>query len=618
MVKLRWIFPSLLGAVGAMMLALPAEAAQLLYWNFDSAGNRLTFTTDDGVQPRAQLVFDPTRIVIDLPGTTLGRSQVNQLVNQDGVQEVRIGQFDARTTRLVIELKPGYTVDPLQVQVTGDAPNQWTVQLPPLQAPDTSTTAALPEFTVDTSGAATQLERLQVTTDGLFIRTAGSPPELEVERSRDRRQITIDLPNTVVSPTLLAQPQTVAEFGISQLSFSQVEGEELLARITLTVDEDSPDWRANASSLGGIVLLPKGPVVALVSEDRVVEPPPSETYPPQASSPAPAPAPVAPSAPVMTAQTSLATIEAITLEDNQSQLVIEGDRPLTFNSGWDRATTDYRIEIVGAQLAQNITGPQLTADSPLLRVRVRQETPDTVVLLVQPAAGAVVGDLNQPNQQTLALSLGRRENQVIPVQPPSNSVNTYPSVADLPVIPDGRVLVVLDPGHGGPDPGAIGIDGIQEKTIVMAIAKDVAAVLEEQGVQAVLTLTEDRDLGLEPRVALAEQLDADLFVSIHANAIDMSRPDVNGVETYYYYSDASARLAQLIHNSVIQGTGSIDRGVRTARFHVLVNTSMPAVLVETGFVTGSIDAYNLIDPSFQEQMAQSIAQGILLYIQQNL
>lgn len=616
MVKLRWIFPSLLGAVGAMMLALPAQAAQLLYWNFDSDGNRLTFTTDDGVQPRAQLVFDPTRIVIDLPGTTLGRSQVNQLVNQDGVQEVRIGQFDARTTRLVIELKPGYTVDPLQVQVTGDAPNQWTVQLPPLQAPDTSTTAALPGFTVDTSGAATQLERLQVTADGLFIRTAGSPPELEVERSRDRRQITIDLPNTVVSPALLAQTQTIAELGISQLSFSQVEGEELLARITMTVDEDSPDWRANASNLGGIVLLPKGRVVALVSDDRVVEPPPPAIQPSQGSPPAPAP--VAPSEPVMTAQTSLATIEAITLEDNQSQLVIKGDRPLTFNSGWDRATTDYRIEILGAQLAQNITGPQLTADSPLLRVRVRQETPDTVVLLVQPAAGAVVGDLNRPNQQTLALSIGRRENQVIPVQLPANSVNRYPSVADLPVIPDGRVLVVLDPGHGGPDPGAIGINGIQEKTIVMAIAKDVAAVLEEQGVQAVLTLTEDRDLGLEPRVALAEQLDADLFVSIHANSIDLSRPDVNGVETYYYYSDASARLAQLIHNSVIQGTGSIDRGVRTARFHVLVNTTMPAVLVETGFVTGSIDAYNLTDPDFQEQMAQSIAQGILLYIQQNL
>jgi N-acetylmuramoyl-L-alanine amidase len=609
-----------------MVLAVPVEAAQLLYWNFDSSGNRLTFTTNDGVQPRAQLVFDPTRIVIDLPGTTLGRSQINQLINQDGVQEVRIGQFDAQTTRIVIELAPGYTVDPLQVQVSGEAPNQWAVQLPPIQRVETvapvvtapAATSLSP--TAPATGATTQLERVQITSDGLFIRATGETPELELERSRDGTQITIDLPNTAIAPALLAQPQAIAEYGIEQLAFSQVDGSQPLARITLTVDEDSPNWQAIASNLGGVVLLPSSRLNVATRSDSssdlsesVQTTVPVPTAPPTASAPAtPTPAPVA-AVPV-----ALATIQAISLEGNQSQLVIEADRPLTFSSGWDQATTDYRIEIIGAQLSESLVGPQLTSDSPLLRLRVRQETPDRVVLLVQPASGVLMGELNQPTSQTLALTLGRRENQVIPVQPPANSVNVYPSALNLPAIPDGRVLVIVDPGHGGPDPGAVGIDGLQEKGVVMAISEYLTAILEEQGVQAVMTRTDDRDLGLEPRVALAEQLDADLFVSIHANAISLSRPEVNGVETYYYSSDASSRLARLIHSSMVDGTGSIDRGVRTARFHVLVNTSMPAVLVETGFVTGNVDAYNLVDPSFQQQMAQSIAQGILLYIQQNL
>jgi len=175
-------------------------------------------------------------------------------------------------------------------------------------------------------------------------------------------------------------------------------------------------------------------------------------------------------------------------------------------------------------------------------------------------------------------------------------------------------VVIIDPGHGGPDPGAVGIGGLREKDLVLPISIEVAKLLEQQGVQVILTRQRDIDLDLEPRVRLAERARANLFVSIHANAINLRRPDVNGVETYYYTSGGG--LARTIHNSILDGLKTRDRGVRRARFYVLRKTSMPAVLVEIGFVTGREDAANLSKPAYRSQMAAAIARGILQYMKQ--
>jgi N-acetylmuramoyl-L-alanine amidase len=156
---------------------------------------------------------------------------------------------------------------------------------------------------------------------------------------------------------------------------------------------------------------------------------------------------------------------------------------------------------------------------------------------------------------------------------------------------------------------------LQEKGITLDISRKVAARLEQQGVQAILTREDDRDLDLEPRVAMAERMNATVFVSIHANSISLSRPDVNGLETYYYQS--GDRLARAIHSSVLQNVNVRDRGVRSARFYVLRRTSMPAVLVEVGFVTGADDAAKLSTDNYRSQMADAIARGILQYLQQN-
>ncbi|WP_199325033.1 DUF3747 domain-containing protein [Phormidium sp. FACHB-1136] len=190
-----------------------------------------------------------------------------------------------------------------------------------------------------------------------------------------------------------------------------------------------------------------------------------------------------------------------------------------------------------------------------------------------------------------------------------------PAAAATPVIPNvprGQTIVVIDPGHGGRDPGAVGIGGIQEKQINTTISNRVQQRLQEAGLTVLMTRQGDQWVDLDARAQFANQARADVFVSIHANAISMSRPEVNGLETYYLAS--GERLARSIHNRVLSNTDMRDRGVRQARFYVLRHTSMPAVLVETGFVTGAEDAARFRNPAAVNQIADGIARGILDYL----
>ncbi|MFZ4641460.1 MAG: N-acetylmuramoyl-L-alanine amidase [Nodosilinea sp.] len=189
-----------------------------------------------------------------------------------------------------------------------------------------------------------------------------------------------------------------------------------------------------------------------------------------------------------------------------------------------------------------------------------------------------------------------------------------------PTPPSGRsrlsrdsIVVMLDPGHGGADPGAVGIEGLQEKGVVLSVAQQVAAILRQQGITVEMTRQQDQTVDLQPRVDQAEAARASLFVSIHANAVNMQRPEVNGVETYYF-SDASLPLANLLHRRVMGSLRMNDRGVRQARFFVLRRTSMPSALIEIGFVTGATDAPQLRNLQWQAEMARAIAQGILDYL----
>lgn len=171
-----------------------------------------------------------------------------------------------------------------------------------------------------------------------------------------------------------------------------------------------------------------------------------------------------------------------------------------------------------------------------------------------------------------------------------------------------KPVIVIDPGHGGADWGAT--DGNKEKDAVMAIGSQVAKILEAHGIKAILTRNGDYFISLDRRVEIARESKADLFVSIHANYYD--RPEAMGVETYSYGS--GGRLAEVIQRSIVRRLAVVDRGTKTARFLVLRKSTIPAVLVETGFISNKLESALLATPEYRNRMADGIARGILEYL----
>jgi len=185
----------------------------------------------------------------------------------------------------------------------------------------------------------------------------------------------------------------------------------------------------------------------------------------------------------------------------------------------------------------------------------------------------------------------------------------------LPEVKQNKFLVVIDPGHGGPDPGAIGIGGIRETDVVLEVSKIVKNLLSDKGVKVMLTRKNEVDLDLPPRVSFANNTDADIFVSIHANASRGKRRDINGLETFFYRGWRGRSLAKKIQKQILRvSPGSPDRGVKQGRFYVIKNTRMPAVLVEIGFLTGRLDARRLGKTTHRKRLAYAIAKGILEYL----
>ncbi|MDJ1185829.1 N-acetylmuramoyl-L-alanine amidase [Roseofilum casamattae] len=633
--KLHWLFPSLLGL---WLWSVPVQAASLQYWRFDARTNRLEFATNGRVQPRAELVFNPTRLVIDLPGVTLGNQLRSQLVSSPGIRQVRTGQFNRNTTRLVIELAPGYTIDPNQVKFRGASPSRWTVEIPqpqregtvsrpPARSPSPTPRTPVPSPSPAPRPAASsgpQIEGVRITGDGFFLRTSDRVQRINrVRRSRNKRKIEIEIEGVSIASSLTERQIQVNSRGVQRLTLSPLEGSTSGTLITLDVDRKTADWQALTSRLG-IVMIPKAGTGRTRNN--------SEPWPTGREI----------GARNATRDPSLpAAISALELSPDNSQLLIRSTGRINAVGQWNGPAV-YNLTLSPAQLSEGVVPVAVGGNSPFVRFDVQQTDSQTVVISMLPRSGFTLQNTSQSGSQ-IAWSLGNSGTLLppiatqplpspspspssstirIPVPPPANPQPSNPQPATrwpLPPntrrTPNSRIVVVIDPGHGGRDPGAVGIGGLRETDVVLDISRQVAAILQQNGIQVALTRNYEVEVDLAPRVAYAERVNATLFVSIHANAISLSRPDVNGAETYYYNS--GARLAQSIQQSILQSLPMRDRGVKRARFYVLRRTSMPSVLVETGFVTGAQDAPRLANPTFRSQMAQAIANGILRYVQQN-
>lgn len=180
--------------------------------------------------------------------------------------------------------------------------------------------------------------------------------------------------------------------------------------------------------------------------------------------------------------------------------------------------------------------------------------------------------------------------------------------------PVAQRLIVLDAGHGGKDPGAVG-SGITEKQIVLEVAKRVETKLKAAGATVIMTRSGDTYPTLGDRVDLAKEKYADMFVSIHANS---ASPSANGAETFYDTSqnlngEESKKLASEIQKQIVALADMNDRGIKDNDFYVLRNNDMPSVLVELGFITNSGDLAKLKSEKYYDLFAEAIYRGIVEY-----
>ena len=612
--RFHWL---LSGFIGVFLLCSPAKAGKIVSWEFEPQDNNLVFKTDQGVQPKAELLSNPTRLVIDLPGTVLGQETVKESY-QGPVNGFRIGQPELDTSRIVVELAPGYTLDAEQIEFDDVSPTHWKVKIPQpevsrvaatnrnpevLELPEVDLPTKLPgleDATVNTANPASAESEsspyVKTTSNGFFIDIDGNR-QIKIDSERDGDRIDFSLEGVTLPEDLADQSIAVNQYGVSTIDFEQTEDEQ--AVISMQVTEESPDWLATFSRIRGLLLVPRGDL-------------PNSTA-------------GVPDAPLANTESEALDnneqpnlIEEIELADNDTQLMIHGDRELSAVASRN-SNGIYQITINNAELAEDFQGPELQAGSPISELKVRQENTQ-VVLEITTRLRYRLGKLSaNDNEVALPIEVGidpLPENDA-PLLPPGFAKIPKESTLEpsLPPLAEDRPRVIIDPGHGGEDSGAVGIDGLQEKDVILPIALDVEEILRKQNIDVVMTRDTDVFISLEGRTDLANRVKADLFVSIHANSINLSRPDVSGLETYYY--DSGRRLAELVHWSILNGVDIDDRSIRRARFYVLRHSTMPAVLIEVGFVTGEVDASNLKDPNHRRLMAEAIAKGIVEYIKQN-
>lgn len=261
-------------------------------------------------------------------------------------------------------------------------------------------------------------------------------------------------------------------------------------------------------------------------------------------------------------------------------------------------------------------------DPPLRSVRISQNTPSITRMVLDldgPMIPIEVEEINgryeiilfEGTEQEYQAKLEREAPK--PVEPELLIPEDRKIDDSLPLAH--RILVV-DPGHGGSDPGTIGnVLGVFEKDVVLPISLELGRLLEEQGAIVVYTRNDDRYVSYFDRVAIANMVNAEIFISVHANSYEGTA--ARGVETLYnpLYLE-NFRLAQVVQSELVNHLDAKNRGVRPRTdLHVLNNAEMPAVLVEVGFVSHPEEEKLLIDPDYQKKIAEGLLNGVLLFFQ---
>ena len=235
---------------------------------------------------------------------------------------------------------------------------------------------------------------------------------------------------------------------------------------------------------------------------------------------------------------------------------------------------------------------------------------DTVVITVS-VTGEESGKKDNNNEKEQDSDNDRSESTVVPSKYKTGIVAASKA--------DSKKVIMIDAGHGGTDPGALGVlkgKTIKEKDLTLSISRKVRSILESNGYATSMTRTGDTLPSLEERPAQANDEDCALFVSIHINSA--AAEEANGTEVYYSdenndddYGVTSHELADNVLEGMLKYMKSTDRGVRMANWAVTRRANMPAILLEVGFISNEAELKKMCSDDYQNKVARGIAEGII-------
>lgn len=348
-------------------------------------------------------------------------------------------------------------------------------------------------------------------------------------------------------------------------------------------------------------------------ERRAPEPSPGRPSPPEAE-PSPLTITEPRFLPPALPQPEVVTgLTARNLSDNRAEVRVRTGRRLNYKVLRLEAPSRFVVDLVGGKDGL-FCSPVVVEKGLLGRRAVRvgqfQESPPIYRVVVELPEGAW-GEVNADDSGELVIEVMRRSGG-------SMVRGSRPAKRPWEGSPWGDLLVGIDPGHGGSDPGALSMVGISEKEITLDVGLRVRELLTAMGVNTAMTRRDDRRLPKEERIRFVSRGDLDLFLSIHCDAAES--PHATGITTYVHGWDRRSRaLAAAIQGALVRATGLPDRGVRPdtaihrTGFYVLRNAACPAVLIEAGFVSHAPTALQLSKPEFRQRVAEGIVAGLRNY-----
>ncbi len=609
-------------ALGLMIRADQAARVVKIY-QIDAQVEDVSYISEEGyqgvkvqttnpVEPKIDYLNDPERIILDLPAATLGQELKKIKEASKLIKGVRVAQFDATTVRVVVDLtgKAHYRL----ISNRSGRGYSYLIKINPV------------------------IKKINYTSEGLKITGTGQLQTTTPAQLTDPQRVMVDIKNAVLAD---AKEFTVDDADVKKIKVSQYKTDpnpvvravlEVKRELDLGVVNEQKELllRPIRSKLKQVVYNSNQPKqiqfsltqqqpprgISLQKGARLVF-----DFPNTENNFSKNKIPVN--------NNLIEEIRVSQFDQNTTRVVVDLTELVHYQTSWVEGQFNVKLMNKLQQIKAVDSETELELDISLVGEGSYQvyklHAPQRLVVDVEETIvdkedldisndSRWVRDIRvsqyrlNPNITRVVLDL--KENFDFAVQSPDSAQQIAVKVNERTLA--GKV-VVLDPGHGGKDPGALGAAGTKEKKVVLEIAHETRKLLEKAGAKVVMTRSKDEFIALEKRVEIVNDLEPDLFVSIHANGYQTNIPD--GTETFVEEGSGqqSQFLAQCVQQELIKKLDTYDRQVKEDGLYVLEHSTVPAILSEVAFITNPKQEKLLTDEEFRFEAAVGLYEGISKY-----